>query len=61
MRAYDLNESVQLAPQNCTADFHGAAIIDENGIERPITEEMVQEACQKLSEVWGASETLTIK
>ena len=52
MRAYDLNDSVQLAPQNGVVDFHGAAIIDENGIEQPITEEMVQTACQKLSELW---------
>ena len=28
-------------------DFHGAAIIDENGKEIPITEEMVQDACQE--------------
>lgn len=29
-------------------DFHGAAVIDEDGKEIPITEEMVQDACQKL-------------
>ena len=28
-------------------DFHGAAIIDEDGKEVPITEDMVQEACQE--------------
>ncbi len=34
------------------ADFHGAAIIDANGREIPITEEMVQEACDKLASTW---------
>lgn len=29
-------------------DFHGAALIDENGEEIPITEEMIQNACDKL-------------
>lgn len=29
------------------ADFHGAAIIDENGKEVPITETMVQQACEE--------------
>ncbi len=31
-------------------DFHGAAIIDENGREIPITEEMVQQACAELED-----------
>lgn len=29
-------------------DFHGAAIIDENGNEVAITEEMIKDACEKL-------------
>lgn len=29
-------------------DFHGAAIIDEDGNEVPITETMIKEACEKL-------------
>ena len=29
-------------------DFHGAAIIDENGNEIPITENMVRQACEKI-------------
>ena len=33
-------------------DFHGAAIIDASGREIPITEKMVQEACQKLEKTW---------
>lgn len=33
-------------------DFHGAAIIDENGKEVPITEDMIQKACQELSNAW---------
>lgn len=31
-------------------DFHGAAVIDENGNEIPITEDMVQEAFEELEE-----------
>ena len=33
-------------------DFHGAAIIDASGREIPITEEMVQQACDKLANAW---------
>lgn len=35
-------------------DFNGAAIIDENGVEVAITEEMVQSACDQLD---GSKET----
>ncbi len=31
-----------------TTDFHGAALIDEDGNEIPITEDMVQDACHTL-------------
>ncbi len=31
-------------------DFHGAAVIDEDGNEIPITEDMVQEAFEELEE-----------
>ncbi len=31
-------------------DFHGAALIDEDGNEIPITEDMVQDACHTLEE-----------
>jgi len=30
-------------------NFNGAAIIDENGAEIPITEDMVQRACEHLN------------
>lgn len=33
-------------------DFHGAAIIDEQGREIPITEAMVQRACRQLQDAW---------
>lgn len=33
-------------------DFHGAAIIDEHGKEVPITEEMIQKACDDLGNSW---------
>jgi hypothetical protein len=29
-------------------DFNGAAIIDGNGVEIPITEEMIKNACDQL-------------
>jgi hypothetical protein len=29
-------------------DFNGAAIIDENGVEIPITEDMIKNACDQL-------------
>jgi hypothetical protein len=38
----------KIAPEETTADFHGAAIIDKDGKEVPITEEMVQRACSEL-------------
>lgn len=31
------------------ADFHGAAILNEDGTETPITEDMIQDACEKLN------------
>lgn len=38
--------------RNFCIDFHGAAIIDENGNEIAITEEMVLDACQSLDNNW---------
>jgi len=32
--------------------FHGAAIIDEDGREIPITEDMIQRACEHLEDQW---------
>lgn len=32
--------------------FNGAAIIDENGKETPITEAMIQKACKELDKQW---------
>ena len=32
------------------SDFHGAAILNEDGTETPITEDMVQDACEKLND-----------
>ena len=31
-------------------DFHGAALLDDEGNEIPITEDMVREACKELDE-----------
>lgn len=33
-------------------DFHGAALIDAQGREIPITEDMVQQACEHLEHAW---------
>lgn len=38
-------------------DFHGAAIIDDEGIEIPITEEMIVHACRELSGTNSGSAT----
>jgi hypothetical protein len=38
---------------NFCIDFHGAALIDEDGKEIAITEEMIEEACQKLQDDHG--------
>lgn len=35
---------------NQPPDFHGAAVIDEDGNEIPITEDMVQEAFEELED-----------
>ncbi len=32
--------------------FHGAALLDENGRETPITEEMIVQACDELLKHW---------
>lgn len=32
--------------------FNGAAVIDETGREIPITEAMIQEACENLAQSW---------
>ncbi len=40
----------QMTQDDSTADFHGAAIINSDGQEVPITEEMVKQACEELEE-----------
>ena len=37
---------------DCQVDFHGAAILDEDGNEVPITEDMIRNACRCLQESW---------
>ncbi|MCX4029986.1 hypothetical protein H0A36_02045 [Endozoicomonas sp. SM1973] len=32
--------------------LYGAAIIDENGNEIPITEQMIMKACKRLEKAW---------
>lgn len=40
-------------PKEKNPDFHGAALIDDDGNETPITEGMVQKACSGLDEEAG--------
>lgn len=47
MSANNISRQTKPAP-----DFHGAALIDERGREIPITEAMVQRACQQLDQAW---------
>lgn len=44
------------ASKEDSIDFHGAAIIDEEGHEIPITEEMIKDACKKLDPTATAPE-----
>ena len=48
------NISTEKQTEHAAPDFNGAAIIDENGIEVAITEEMVQSACDQLDSSKGA-------
>ena len=41
-------QSVKAESRKYRPDFHGAAIIDEDGNEHPITEKMVRKAIKKL-------------
>jgi len=42
-------------PSNSRSHLRGAAIIDANGKEKPITEQMIQTACKKLIRDWESS------
>ncbi len=48
------NISTEKQTEPAAPDFNGAAIIDENGVEVAITEEMVQSACDQFD---GSIET----
>ena len=45
-----LNSSNNKQDDTVAADFNGAAIIDDQGVEVPITEDMVQTACDELGD-----------
>ena len=40
------------APTENTPDLHGAAVIDSDGIETPITESMIRKALDDLDQAW---------
>ncbi|AJQ94945.1 PA1571 family protein [Gynuella sunshinyii] len=42
-------------------DFHGAAILDDEGNETPITEEMIFKACVELMIAQGQDEAIPEK
>ena len=42
------NSDKEQAENTPSPDFHGAAIIDDEGNEIPITEEMIKKACDDL-------------
>jgi len=44
------NEQKNNDQKDQAPDFHGAALIDEEGNEIPITEDMVQDACSESEE-----------
>ncbi len=46
--AKDINQEQDSSPAQ--PNFNGAAIIDENGNETPITEEMIKSACDELED-----------
>ncbi|RLA47417.1 MAG: hypothetical protein DRR06_02645 [Gammaproteobacteria bacterium] len=43
-------ETVNQSSENETLDFHEAAILNEDGSETPITEDMIQDACKRLNQ-----------
>ncbi|MEY1662237.1 PA1571 family protein [Isoalcanivorax beigongshangi] len=48
-----MNTSIRTQNSAGNQDFHGAALIDAQGREIPITEEMVQRACDRLEQAWS--------
>jgi len=44
------NISKEKEDDTAVPDFNGAAIIDDQGVEVPITEDMVQTACDELGD-----------
>jgi len=58
-KKFSITDSTQTGsaknPSNQRPDLHGAAILDENGVETPITEHMIQMACNQLICDWESS------
>ena len=48
-----MNKQKDIEKNEPATDFHGAALIDEDGNEIPITEDMVQDACHEAAENTG--------
>lgn len=48
--AHNQNDYAGKVSNQPSIDFHGAAFIDTKGKEIPITEEMIQQACQQVQQ-----------
>lgn len=51
-KAYSTSCNKNITRQKQETCLNGAAIIDEDGHEIPITEAMIQEACENLHDAW---------
>jgi hypothetical protein len=51
MRKSHINHNtIETTHINAPNSLHYGAILDEDGLERPITEQMINEACEKLEQ-----------
>ena len=51
-KAFESKKNYKENSETANPGFNGAAIIDEHGNEVPITEEMIQAACNELKNAW---------
>ena len=49
-KQYNTEYKTQYDLKQSDIDFHGAAIVDQDGHEIPITEDMIQSACSDLED-----------
>ena len=56
MQVVEMNTKMDTNVFNLQA-FYGAALVDEQGREIPITEEMIVDACDELMKLWHSPMT----